>query len=115
MRTALSEVLDLAKAGNIYLNQREPWKMAKTNRNHAGISLAVCAAIGDALRRLVAPFIPQPIERLNSYLGTTDLTWRFAPYHLGGKQIIPPSVLIRKIEKETIKEEIDKMQRADSD
>ncbi|HAR54870.1 TPA: methionine--tRNA ligase [Patescibacteria group bacterium] len=115
LRTALSEVLDLAKAGNIYLNQREPWKMAKTNRNHAGISLAVCAAIGDALRRLVAPFIPQPIERLNSYLGTTDLTWRFAPYHLGGKQIIPPSVLIRKIEKETIKEEIDKMQRADSD
>ena len=68
-RAGLNAALRLARAANRYLEVKAPWSQMKTDRNAAGTSLYVALQAINALRVLLAPYLPFSAERLNTALG----------------------------------------------
>jgi len=68
-RAALGEALNLAREANRYLEVKSPWVQLKTDREAAGTSLYVALQAINALKVLLAPFIPFSAERLHQALG----------------------------------------------
>ncbi|MBR4809005.1 MAG: methionine--tRNA ligase [Bacteroidales bacterium] len=70
-REALRDAMGMARAGNKYISDTEPWKVAKTDMERTGtilnLSLQVCASLAIAFE----PFTPFAAERLRKMLGVT--------------------------------------------
>jgi methionyl-tRNA synthetase len=71
-RAALTEAMGLARAGNQYLEKKAPWKQIKEDRTAAGTTLNVALQVINALKTLLAPFLPFASERLHRTLGYTS-------------------------------------------
>lgn len=71
-RAALSEAMDLARTGNRYLEVKAPWQQIKEDRAEAGTTLNVALQVINALKILLAPFLPFASERLHETLGYTS-------------------------------------------
>lgn len=105
LRHALFSILALSRQANVYLERRAPWKQVAIDKTHAAETLSVCMEVADALRRLIAPFLPGVVERLNTYLGTDDVHWAGEPLS-PGTVISSPTILLRKIDSSAIDAEI---------
>jgi methionyl-tRNA synthetase len=68
-RTALSQVMALAREANRYLDEKAPWFQIKENHEAAGTTIYVALRAIDSLKMLFAPFLPFSSERLHRYLG----------------------------------------------
>jgi methionyl-tRNA synthetase len=68
-RAALGEALDLAREANRYLEVKAPWTQIKTDREAAGTTLNVALQAINALKTLLAPFLPFSSEALHRALG----------------------------------------------
>jgi methionyl-tRNA synthetase len=71
-RTALAEVMDLAREANRYLEEKGPWFQIKEDRTAAGTTMYVVLKAIDSLKILFAPFLPFSSEQLHHYLGYED-------------------------------------------
>jgi methionyl-tRNA synthetase len=109
LREGLSVVIELAREGNLYLSEREPWHAIKRDSARAGTTMFVCAQLVRTLAILLAPFMPSISESVWSQLGlqgsVRSARWEDATEtglsvdHAIGN----PSPLFRKIPDETIK------------
>jgi len=95
-------VVEVAREGNRLLNEREPWKLVKTDVERAGRTLYIAAQLAKALAVLLAPFVPDAAERLWSMLGLPgsvhEASWDEALRPLEvGHPIGEPEPLFRKI------------------
>ncbi len=113
-REALKDAMNIARLGNKYLQETEPWKLAKTDMGRVAtilnVALQICANIAIAFE----PFLPFMSAKLCRMLNLTDLSWD----KLGLSDIIsaetelqPAELLFEKIEDETIKAQIDRLER----
>lgn len=68
-RAALSEAMNLAREANRYLEVTSPWAQIKQDREAAGTSLYVALQVINALKVLLAPFLPFGAEKLHRSLG----------------------------------------------
>ncbi|MCP4539257.1 MAG: methionine--tRNA ligase [Chloroflexi bacterium] len=68
-RSALSEVMALAREANRYLDEKAPWFQIKESHEAAGTTIYVALKVIDSLKVLFAPFVPFTSERLHQYLG----------------------------------------------
>ncbi|MEK6616679.1 MAG: tRNA-binding protein, partial [Bacteroidota bacterium] len=75
-REALSEFMNLARIGNKYLADNEPWKLSDTKR--IGTILNICLQICANLVVLADPFLPHASINLSAILGIGKLNWRDA-------------------------------------
>ncbi len=111
-REALNELMNLARLGNKYLTDTEPWKVFKTNpervQTNLNISLQICAN----LAILAEPFLPFSAERLNQMLNLQPQKWSAA----GSANLIPeghllnqPGLLFEKIEDSAIEAQVQKL------
>jgi methionyl-tRNA synthetase len=93
-REALNIFMDLARAGNKYLTETEPWKSIKIDENktkttiHLGIQLIANLSI------LANPFIPFASKKIQSALGLQDFNWHLA----GGIDLIKPGSTFQKMD-----------------
>jgi len=69
LRSALSEVMALAREANRYLDEKAPWFQIKESREAAGTTIYVVLKAIDSLKVLFSPFLPFSSERLHQYLG----------------------------------------------
>ena len=104
LKSALRSVVELAREGNRYLNEREPWKLVKEKPDEARTVLYAAAQFVKALSVLLAPFVPSSADRLWSMLGLDgsahEAFWDDALRPLEpGHAIRKPEPLFRKIEK----------------
>ena len=104
LKSALRSVVELAREGNRYLNEREPWKLVKERPDEARTALYVAAQLVKALSVLLAPFVPSSADRLWSMLGLEgsvhEASWDDALRPLEpGHVIRKPEPLFRKVEK----------------
>jgi len=113
-REALSELMNLARLGNRYLTEKEPWKLFKTNPEKVkpilNLSLQICANIAI----LAEPFLPFTADKLRKMLNLSVTDWDKAgdPNLLhAGHLISQPELLFEKIEDDTIQAQIDKLQQ----
>jgi len=100
-REALSEMMNLARLGNKYLADSEPWKIFKTDPERVktiiNISLQICAN----LTIVAAPFLPFSAKKLARMLNMDELQWKDAgnPELLAaGHTLNQPELLFDKIE-----------------
>ncbi|MCR4328346.1 MAG: methionine--tRNA ligase [Patescibacteria group bacterium] len=105
LRQALVSILNFSRKANVYIEHRAPWRNIESNKAHVAETLKVCMEVADALRRLTAPFFPGVTERLNAYLGTDDVSWRYSPL-AANTPIGQPTPLIPKVDHELILGEI---------
>lgn len=115
MREAQSEVMNLARLGNKYLADMEPWKLVKDEANAQrvqtimNIALQITANLSIVLR----PFLPATAEKISGFLNFKSDDWSTAgANHLlaAGHQIGKPSILFQKIEDELVEKEVQKLQ-----
>ena len=113
-REALKDAMNLARIGNKYLADTEPWKLAKTDMKRVetimNVSLQICANLAIAFE----PFLPITAEKLRAMLGMAEVDWN----KLGqldiladGAKIEKPVLLFEKIEDSVIQAQLDKLAR----
>lgn len=112
-REALNEVMNLARLGNKYLTDNEPWKVFKTDPERVqtvlNISLQICAN----LAIVAEPFLPFSASALNHILNLEVSTWQAAgktDLLTNSHQLNPPTFLFEKIEDEAIQKQLDKLE-----
>lgn len=71
-REALGELMNVARLGNKYLADEEPWKMIKTNPERVQTQMYIALQIGAALQVLCEPFLPFTSEKLKRILNITS-------------------------------------------
>ncbi|MFM9057110.1 MAG: methionine--tRNA ligase subunit beta, partial [Bacteroidota bacterium] len=111
-REALSHVMDLARAGNKYLADTEPWKHQKTNPAYVETVLSIALEVTATLAYLCEPFLPHSAEKLRSMLNIPARSWEEAFVHTSiesGHVLGSASLLFEKIEDESIQHQINKL------
>jgi methionyl-tRNA synthetase len=103
LQSAANNVMSISRIGNQYLNEKEPWKFVKTERDKAANIIYVAAQIVKALAITSAPFIPFAADQLWKTLnlpGTVhEQRWNEALKPLpAGHKIAEAKPLFRKIE-----------------
>jgi methionyl-tRNA synthetase len=102
-QSAANGLISLSRVGNQYLNEKEPWKLLKTDPEKAATIFYVCAQIVKALAVASAPFIPGTAEQLWQTLGLHGTMGRakwdeaVSPLEPGHK-INKPTPLFHKID-----------------
>lgn len=112
-RDAQKEAMNLARIGNKYLAETEPWKLAKTDTERVETILNISLQIAANLAIAFEPFLPFSSEKLRAMLGITKFSWeRLGDIQLlqAGHQIGKAALLFDKIEDEQIQQQIEKLQ-----
>ncbi|MDR1756915.1 MAG: methionine--tRNA ligase [Culturomica sp.] len=110
-REALKECMNLARLGNKYLADTEPWKLIKTDEERVKTILNICLQIAADLTALTEPFMPFSAARLREFLNMEPLAWsRMGDAVLpAGHRINESGLLFEKIEDEEIQRQTDKL------
>ena len=113
-REALKDAMELARLGNRYLQETEPWKVAKTDMPRVAAilscALQLCANIAIAFE----PFLPFMSDRLAAMLGLKKMTWDElgrADLLAPGMQLGQPELLFEKIDNEAIDAQLSRLAR----
>ncbi|MBR1667562.1 MAG: methionine--tRNA ligase [Bacteroidaceae bacterium] len=112
-REAQKEAMNLARIGNKYIADEEPWKVIKTDPERVKTVIYISLQLTANLAIAFEPFLPFSSAKLREMIGMDTLNWE----DLGktdllpaGKQLGKPSLLFSKIEDETIKQQTDKLE-----
>lgn len=112
-REAQSEMMELARLGNKYLADTEPWKLIKSDENRVATILNIALQIVANISIVAEPFIPFTAEKLRGIFGMEQLDWAAAgnPDLLSaGQSLAQGALLFEKIEDETIAAQIQKLE-----
>jgi methionyl-tRNA synthetase len=117
-REASQDVMNLARMGNKYLADEEPWKVIKEDPDRAGTILYVGLQVAAALSILSEPFLPFTSAKLKVMLRVDLLGAKLGWNSLSTAQILLPEghqigkseLLFRKIEDSEIQAQLDKLQ-----
>ncbi len=116
-REAISETMHLARIGNRYFTETEPWKTRKENPEACGNTLYVCLQISAALSVMFQPVLPGKMSILRNQLGVPDLTdWENVNDHLvaAGQVIGEGEILFAKIEDSVVDEQVEKLKQKEA-
>tara|TARA_B100000401_G_scaffold382179_1_gene284532 strand:+ start:541 stop:2250 length:1710 start_codon:yes stop_codon:yes gene_type:complete len=115
-RDALSELIDLARLGNKYLADTEPWKLIKNDEKRTKVILNICVQITASLAILSEPFLPFASKKLKSILNMPNIKWVDAGKIIIEKnhQLNPAKHLFEKIEDTEIIKAIEKLKSQES-
>ena len=114
-RDAQKEAMNLARIGNKYLADTEPWKLAKTDMDRTATILHLSLQIAANLAVAFEPFLPFSSKKLKTMLGLSDtIGWE----DLGRIDLLPidgqlgeVSLLFEKIEDSAIQAQLDRLER----
>lgn len=111
-RDAQKEAMNLARIGNKYLADTEPWKLAKTDMERVGTILNLSLQLTANLAIAFEPFLPFSAKRLRNMLNMTECRWE----DLGLTDLLPeghalntPELLFEKIEDEAIEAQVKRL------
>ena len=114
-REALGELMNVARLGNKYLADEEPWKLIKTDEERVKTQMYVALQIAAALSTLAEPFLPFSATKLKNMLNIAEpIAWNriseTSDLIPAGHQIGQAELLFAKIEDEEIQKQIDKLE-----
>jgi methionyl-tRNA synthetase len=114
-REALKEAMNLARLGNKYLADTEPWKLIKTDAGRVDTIMNICLQITANLSIVFEPFMPFTAQKIRDFLCIDALAWD----KLGQRNLVPaghviaePFLLFDKIEDEAMDAQIAKLKAA---
>ena len=112
-REALSELMNLARLGNRYLTENEPWKQFKTDPERVKTVLALSMQIVAKLAILSEPFLPFSAKKLQSMIGLEVSGWNQAKETVllnENATIGEVELLFTKVEDETVAAQVNKLE-----
>ncbi|MBI9054658.1 MAG: methionine--tRNA ligase [Bacteroidales bacterium] len=111
-REAIKIAMDLARLGNKYLADTEPWKVIKTDEERVKTIMNISLQITAALSVIMEPFLPFTTVKLRNFLNIEKLDWE----SVGSSDLIPvghtinkASLLFEKIEDDVIEKQVQKL------
>lgn len=113
-REALKDAMNMARLGNKYLQETEPWKVAKTDMPRVATILNVALQICGNIAVAFEPFLPFMAARLSKMLGLNELKWDDlgrADIVAAGSTLGQPELLFEKIEDDAIQAQLDRLAR----
>ena len=113
-RDALREAMNLARTGNKYLADTEPWKLAKTDMSRVATILNVALQLSANLNIAFEPFLPFSSAKLRQMLQFDSVRWAdFGKTELlpAGHALGKTELLFEQIDDATIEQQINKLQQ----
>jgi len=117
-REALTEVMNVARLGNKYLAETEPWKVIKTDEERVRTILNIGLQIVASLEILIEPFLPFTAEKLKNMLNHETNLWEEAgkmDLLKVGHQLNESHLLFEKIEDAEVEAQINKLNQSKAD
>ena len=116
-REASQELMNLARLGNKYLADEEPWKVIKVDEERTKTIMFVALQIASALATLSEPFLPFTSDKLKNILSVTSSAVEMSWEDISTKNVLLPTghqigkaeLLFSKIEDEAIQQQLDKL------
>ena len=111
IRDGVNEIMNLARDGNKYFNDTEPWKTIKSDKERCGTTLNVCLQAIYTLSELFSPVLPFSAEKLFVMLNSKPVDWKDCgkPQLKEGHQLNQSEILFPKIEDEKIEAQVSKL------
>ena len=114
-RDALKEAMQLARVGNKYLTETEPWKVIKTDEARVATILNVCLQITANCGILFEPFLPFTAKKIRSMVNKESIEWTDGgklDIMQEGQSIGEVELLFKKIEDAEVDAQLEKLQKA---
>ncbi|MDW3195560.1 MAG: methionine--tRNA ligase [Cytophagales bacterium] len=111
-REALSSMMEVARAGNKYLADTEPWKLIKTDADRVNTIMHVALQIVANIAVVAEPFLPETSSKIRSMLGLAPLAWKDAGRSdllAEGQTIAKAQLLFEKIEDAVVQKQVQKL------
>ncbi|NOY97241.1 MAG: methionine--tRNA ligase [Chlorobi bacterium] len=111
-RESLKYAMDLARLGNKYLADEEPWKVIKSDEERVKTVMNICLQITANLTIILEPFLPFSMEKLRSFLNFEKKGWDAlgnTSLIAAGHKVNKPELLFEKIEDKVIEAQIQKL------
>ncbi len=111
-REALKEAMNVARLGNKFLAETEPWKLIKTEPEKVKNIMSVALDITAALSIILEPFLPFSTQKLRDFLNIDKFDWEKlseTQFLSPGHKINKSSFLFQKIEDEQIEYQVNKL------
>ena len=114
-REAMSYVIDVARLGNKYLTDTEPWKIFEENPERVKGIIHNSVQIVANISILCEPFIPFTSKKIRKLLNISDINWSNASYSIvnAGHEISGKAHIFSKIEDKAIEDQIKKLKLND--
>jgi methionyl-tRNA synthetase len=111
LREGLQELMNLARLGNKYLAETEPWKLKKTDEKRTETIINIAIQISATLSFLCEPFLPYTSQKLKKLLNIDNGNWDTIHHDLikENHKIKPHEHLFRKIEDQEIEYQLNKL------
>ena len=110
-RQGMQTVMEIARLGNRYLTEKEPWKAIKTNPEDAKQTLHNCLVLIGHLAACLQPFLPATAQKIMYMLNWPTETMAFGEKvtFKNGHQLNPASLLFEKVEDAAIEYQVEKL------
>ncbi|MGB3466719.1 MAG: methionine--tRNA ligase [Cyclobacteriaceae bacterium] len=112
-REALTLLMEVARLGNKYLADTEPWKVIKTDKERVASIMNVALQVAANLSILSEPFLPKTARKLREMLSVQDYQWQLAgsaTLLADNQEISKGELLFEKIEDELVEKQINKLE-----
>ncbi|HTN69057.1 MAG TPA: methionine--tRNA ligase subunit beta, partial [Dysgonamonadaceae bacterium] len=117
-REAVKEAMNLARLGNKYLADTEPWKLIKTDAERVKTIMYISLQITANLSLLMEPFLPFTSKKLREMINLTEPEWSLCGLKeilKPGHAINQPELMFQKIEDQEIEVQLDKLLQSKKD
>ncbi|GAA5220302.1 methionine--tRNA ligase [Membranihabitans marinus] len=126
-RSALRSIMDISSAGNLILQQNEPWKLVKEDPETVKVVMNICMQYVTALSVIMEPFLPYTSKKLRNILGLEELKGKGELLDLLGliaegemaidldHQIGKASHLFSRIDDDVVDQQIEKLKSRDAE
>lgn len=114
LRDAQAEAMNLARLGNKYLADQEPWKLVKTDPKRVETIMNIALQITANLSIVLQPFLPKTAGKLGDFLNFEAGNWSAAGKDdqlVAGHLINAPEILFQKIEDTLVEFEVNKLKQ----
>ena len=107
LRQALQSSMALAQAANRYLDQKEPWRAVRRDKDDAAQTLWTTVSVINCLKITLCPFLPFSSQKLHAMLGfdgnVEEKGWAWHPNAMKpGQQLQRPTPLFQKLDEDVI-------------
>ncbi len=109
-REGLQEAMNIARIGNKYLADSEPWKVYKTDPERVKTILNICLQIVAECTVVLDPFLPFSMQKIRAAMNIGHQAWDSTEAAFAeGQKITSPGILFTKIEDEMVAQQIEKL------
>lgn len=114
IRESLKNAMDLARLGNKYLADTEPWNLYKTDPDRVKTILNISLQISTNLATLISPFLPKTSQKIAQFLNVNPVLWDLVGSDnllKSGHVINKTDLLFEKIEDDAIEKQLNKLEK----